>query len=140
MALLIDTNVISEMMRQPPERAVQRWLDLQIETSTWITSVNILEVRAGILLLPVGKRRQLLGEAFDLFLSETIAGRILPFDLAAAESSAIFTSERIRRGFNKETRDTQIAGIVASRRATLATRNVRDFEDLDIRIVNPWEE
>ena len=76
--------------------------------------------------------------AFDRMLVELFVSRILPFDHEAAENSARIQADRIRRGINKETRDTQIAGIVMSRRATLATRNVRDFQDLDIPLVDPW--
>lgn len=80
----------------------------------------------------------MLEAAFAASIDTIFRGRILPFDLEAAEHAASILSRRLRAGINKETRATQIAGIVSSRRATLATRNVKDFEDLAIALTNPW--
>ena len=136
--IVLDSNVISALMQPHRNESVRIWLDRQPQAPLWTTSVNVLEVRGGLLLLPEGRRRVALMAAFDRVLAELLAERILPFDREAAEHSARIQADRIRRGINKETRDTQIAGIAMARRATLATRNVRDFQDLDIPLVDPW--
>jgi predicted nucleic acid-binding protein len=136
--IVLDSNVISALMQPHQNGGVCGWLDRQPRATLWTTSVSILKIRGGLLLLPEGRRKAALMAAFDRVLVELFIGRILPFDHEAAENSARIQADRIRRGINKETRDTQIAGIVMSRRATLATRNVRDFQDLDIPLVDPW--
>ena len=137
--IILDSNVISAMMQPHQNGKVGVWLDRQPQASLWTTSVSILEIKGGLLLLPEGRRRAGLMAAFDQALAELFVNRILPFDREAAEQSARIQADRIRRGINKETRDTQIAGIAMSRRATLATRNARDFQDLGIPLVDPWE-
>jgi len=136
--IILDSNVISELMRPSPELKVRIWLDHIPHLELWTTTINLLELRGGILMLPEGRRRSAMSESLDRVLSIFMESRILPFDLEAAEQSAVLASERFRRGINKETRDTQIAGIAISRNATLATRNVRDFADLDLKLVDPW--
>ena len=131
--IVLDSNVASALMQPHQNESVRIWLDGQPLATLWTTSVSILEIRGGLLLLPEGRRRSALMAAFDQVLVELFAERILSFDHEAAEHSARIQADRIRRGINKETRDTQIAGIVMARRATLATRNVRDFQ-----LVDPW--
>lgn len=135
--IVLDTNVISALMRPHRSAELRDWLDRQPFESIWTTTISVYEILAGIEMLPVGKRRRMLEEAFEASVA-LLAGRILPFDLNAAEHAAAILSSRLLRGVNKETRDTQIAGIVMSRAATLATRNVKDFQDLDIVLVDPW--
>jgi predicted nucleic acid-binding protein len=136
--IVLDTNVISALMR--PHRSVEilHWMDRQAAESLWTTTVSVYEIRAGIGLIPEGRRRRMLEEAFSIGIGRLLGRRILPFDLDAAEHAAVILARRLQGGINKETRDTQIAGIVMSRRATLATRNVKDFDDLDIGLVDPW--
>ena len=136
--IVLDTNVISALMR--PHRSVEiwNWLDRQRADALWTTTISIYEIRAGIGLLPEGRRRRMLEDAFAVSMESVLGGRILPFDLEAAEHAAAILARRLQSGINKETRDTQIAGIVAARNAVLATRNVRDFDDLDIGLVDPW--
>ena len=136
--IVLDTNVISALMRPHRSMEIRGWLDMQPAEALWTTTVTVYEIRAGIGMLPDGRRRRMLEEAFATSLDRMLDGRILPFDLEAAEHAAAILSRRLRAGINKETRDTQIAGIVASRRATLATRNLRDCGDLDIPLVDPW--
>jgi predicted nucleic acid-binding protein len=136
--MVLDTNVISALMLPHMNEKVVAWLDRQT-TDIWTTSVSILETRSGILMLPTGKRRQAMTDAFEELIGSTLRTRILPFDLASAEAAAFISANRIAIGINKETLDTQIAGIVVARGATLATRNVKDFEDLDIPLINPWQ-
>ncbi|HEY6457722.1 MAG TPA: type II toxin-antitoxin system VapC family toxin [Steroidobacteraceae bacterium] len=135
----MDTNVLSALMREVPERPVVDWLDRQAAESIWITSITLFEARLGLALLPKGKRRQALESAFDKLLVEDVEGRILDFDQPAAEAAAKLAAGRQRGGQTIDMRDMQIAGIVIARRAELATRNVRHFSDLNVDVVNPWD-
>lgn len=126
-------------MRAVPEPLVIAWLDKQPAESIWITTITLFEARLGLALLPEGRRREALETSFQEFLAEDLDGRILDFDSTAAERAAALAADRQQRGQPVDMRDTQIAGIVLSRRATLATRNVRHFSDLSTEVVNPWE-
>lgn len=137
--IILDTNVLSALMRAVPEPLVIAWLDKQPAESIWITTITLFEARLGLALLPEGRRREALETSFQEFLAEDLDGRILDFDSTAAERAAALAADRQRRGQPVDMRDTQIAGIVLSRRATLATRNVRHFSDLSTEVVNPWE-
>lgn len=136
--IILDTDVISAIMRPELNPLPIAWLDKIPRNEVWTTAVNILESCSGLLLLPVGKCRSDLMERLDFVLKKVFFGRVLPFDQSAAERSAVISSTRIGMGTNKDTRDTQIAGIVMANRATLATRNTKDFADLDIPLVDPW--
>jgi predicted nucleic acid-binding protein len=137
--IVIDTNVLSALMRQMPELPVVEWLDRQAAESVWITSITLFEARFGLALLPKGRRRRTLEAAFDKLMVEDLEGRVLDFDRPAAEAAAMLAAERQRDGQSIDMRDTQIAGIVLARRAKLATRNVRHFSDLNVEVINPWE-
>jgi predicted nucleic acid-binding protein len=137
--IVIDTNVLSALMREVPEPPVIEWLDRQAAESIWITSITLFEARLGLALLPKGKRRQTLESAFNKLLIEDLEGRILDFDQPAAEAAAQLAAGRQRAGQTIDMRDTQIAGIVIARRAKLATRNVRHFSDLNVDVINPWD-
>lgn len=100
----------------------------------------MLEVGFGIAVMPVGTRRRQLDEAFKRAVGETIGGRVLPFDTAAAEETARLMAGRRQRGQGGELRDAMIAGIATAHRATLATRNARHFADLPVPVINPWAE
>ncbi len=136
--IILDTNVLSAVMRQIPEPQVVAWLDRQPRSSLWTTSVTILEIQFGLLTLPVGRRRTGLLRAFEALLEEKIERRVAAFDLAAARAAGELMALRARKGRPVELRDTMIAGIATSCRATLATRNTGHFEDLPIPVVNPW--
>jgi hypothetical protein len=136
--ILLDTNVISALMRREPDPAVVGWLDGLPAESVWVTSITVFEVRFGLDLLASGRRRRQLEEAFAKALEEDFENRVLSFDRAAAEAAAEIAARERRAGRTIEIRDVQIAGIAAARRATLATRNVRHFEGLGIVLVNPW--
>ena len=137
--IVIDTNVLSALMREVPERPVVDWLDRQAAESIWITSITLFEARLGLALLPKGRRRKALETAFDKLLVEDLEGRVLDFDQPAAEAAAQLAAGRQRAGHSIDMRDTQIAGIVIARRAQLSTRNVRHFSDLDVDVINPWD-
>jgi len=138
--ILLDTNVLSELMRDVPAFAVVRWLDRQPRDSVWTTAINVFESRSGLLGMPDGKRRTLLIRIFDHILFETIRGRVANFDQAAAEQAAGLEVAALKAGRPRESRDTMIAGIVLANHATLATRNVKHFEHIAKWVVNPWEE
>jgi predicted nucleic acid-binding protein len=136
--IVLDTNVISAVMLRVPDPAVVDWLDRQPAESVWTTAITVFEVRFGIESLPSSRRRRQLDQAFTRALEEDFDGRVLPFDEAAAREAATRAAARRSAGHPVEFRDVEIAGIVAARRATLATRNVRHFRDLSIEIVSPW--
>ena len=109
-------------MRATPDAAVIEWLDRQPVESVWITSITLFETRFGLALLRSGRRRQALESAFDHLLKEDLENRVLDFDSAAATAAASLAAARQKSGRRVDMRDTQIAGIALSRRATLATR------------------
>ncbi len=136
--IVLDTNVLSALMRTEPEAKVVAWLDRQPTESIWITSVTLFETRLGLALLPSGRRRRALESAFSRLLDEDLENRVLDFDAAAATESASLAAARQKIGRPVDVRDTLIAGIVLARRATLATRNRRHFADLKVPVVDPW--
>ncbi len=136
--IILDTNVLSALMRNDPEEMVIGWLDRQASESIWITSITEFESRYGLALLPDGKRRKALESAFERLLKEDLDGRVLPFDSAAAAQAAMLAAKRQQAGEPVDMRDTQIAGIALARRATIATRNTRHFSGLKVDVVNPW--
>jgi predicted nucleic acid-binding protein len=135
--IILDTNVLSALMRQVPDIHVVTWLDQQPRTSIWTTSVTILEVRFRLQIMATGKRRLLLLQAFETVLDK-MGHRIASFDAAAAIQAADLMAARQRKGRPGDLRDTMIAGIVLARHATLATRNTSHFEDLSVPVVTPW--
>jgi len=136
--IILDTNVLSAMMRPRPDEQVIAWLDKQARSSMWITSVTIFEIQFGLQILPVGRRRSLLTRTFEAVLRDDIAARVAAFDTSAAECCAELMASRHKKGHPVELRDTMIAGIVLARHASLATRNVPHFEDLSVSVINPW--
>jgi len=136
--ILLDTNVVSALMRQDPEPVVVSWLDDQPAESIWTTSITVFEVRTGLELLKPGRRRQQLERAFDELLAEDFEGRVQPFDQAAALAAGSIAAKRQSVGQTLEIRDIQIAGIATARKAILATRNLRHFDGLGIDLVDPW--
>jgi predicted nucleic acid-binding protein len=136
--IILDTNVLSALMRTAPDAPVVAWLDRQPADDIWITSISVFETRLGVLLLPQGRRRRALDAAFTRLLEDDLENRVLEFDAAAASSAAALAAARHRAGRPVDLRDTQIAGIALARHATLATRNTRHFADLKVPLVNPW--
>ncbi len=136
--IVLDTNVISALMRQEVDPVVVEWLDRQPSDSAWTTAVSVFEIQFGLELLTPGRRRRRLEDAFARALVEDFEGRILPFEQQAAREAALIAARQRRAGRPVEIRDAQIAGIVAARRATLATRNARHFANLGIVLVDPW--
>ena len=137
--IIIDTNVLSALMRSEPDAAVVAWLDGQPAESIWLTSVSLFECRFGLALMPRGKRRRALEASFEALLEEDLQNRVLAFDADAALHAAALAAERQRVGRPVDIRDTQIAGIAIARRATLATRNLRHYDDLPTPVLSPWD-
>ncbi|HET8798030.1 MAG TPA: PIN domain-containing protein [Thermoanaerobaculia bacterium] len=136
--ILLDTNVVSALMQRDADPSVIDWLDAQPPESIWTTSITVFEVRFGIEILALGRRRRLLEESFQAMLEEDLEGRIVAFDETAAQAAGRIAAERRRLGRPVEIRDLQIAGIAAARRAAIATRNVRHFEGLGLALIDPW--
>jgi predicted nucleic acid-binding protein len=138
--IILDTNVLSALMRKVPETPVVAWLDRQAAESVWITSITLFEACLGLALLPKGRRQRTLESAFAHLLKEDFENRVLDFDSVAATEAAALAAARQKAGRPIDMRDTQIAGIALARRATLATRNVRHFGDLRVPVIDPWEQ
>jgi hypothetical protein len=136
--ILLDTNVISALMRRDPDPVVVRWLDGQPAESIWTTSITVFEVRTGLHLMRPGRRRGELQRAFDALLTDDLDRRVQSFDTAAATAAGEIAAERQNTGRTLEIRDVQIAGIAVARRAQLATRNTRHFTDLGVTLIDPW--
>lgn len=136
--MILDTNVLSAFAAITPDPTILSWLNRQDPESVWITAVTVYEACFGIALLPDGRKREALSTALHDAVNERLSGRVLPFDTPAAETAGRLAAERRKTGRPIDIRDTQIAGIVLSRKARLATRNHRHFDDLDIEIINPW--
>jgi len=136
--VILDTNVVSELMDSEPDPSVIQWLDRQSWTSLWTTSITILEIRHGLNIMASGRRRAQREAAFARLIEENFERRVLQFDNAAAEETAVLMGARHRTGRMGDLRDNMIAGIALAQRGTLATRNVRHFDDLAVSVVNPW--
>ncbi|MBX7435154.1 type II toxin-antitoxin system VapC family toxin [Mycobacterium sp. Y57] len=137
--ILLDTNVLSALMRERPDPVVIEWLDNQPVESIWTTSVTVFEIRTGIELLVPSRSRKQLDRAFTQLLDEDLDGRVQSFDRTAAVAAGTIAASRQQAGHMVEVRDVQIAGIAVSRRAALATRSTRQFAGTGAEIVNPWK-
>jgi toxin FitB len=135
--IILDTNVLSAAMTSEP--VVLTWLDHQSPLSVWTTTITIFEIRSGLMAMTTGRRRAERELAFRNIIEKDLESRVLPFDRAAAEEAAKLIADRRRIGRPGDSRDTMIAGIALAQRATLATRNLRHFADLDVAVVNPWQ-
>jgi predicted nucleic acid-binding protein len=136
--IVLDTNVISEMMRSRPDEAVVRWYRSLSLRALFTTSINCAEVLVGIETMAIGRKRaELANEARAMFNTE-FEGRVLSFDQHAAEHYAEIVAHRRRRGRPIDALDAQIAAIARANAMGVATRNVTDFEECGINIVNPW--
>ena len=136
--ILLDTNVISALMRREADAGVVTWLDAQPPESIWTTAVTVFEIKFGLEIMVSGRRRRQLEDAFEAMLEEDFEGRVIPFDEVAARAAARLAAERRRGGRPVEIRDVQIAGIAVARKATIATRNLRHFEGLGPALIDPW--
>jgi predicted nucleic acid-binding protein len=136
--IIVDTNVVSELLRPKPNPRVEQWLSAQDGLTIYLTSVSEAELRYGLAIMGNGKRRAALVDAVDRILREDFAGRILPFDSDAALSYAIIAAARRTAGRPIAQADCQIAAIARARGAVVATRNTPDFEGCGGDQINPW--
>ena len=136
--IVLDTNVVSEMMRPAPDSSVLNWLNTQVAEELWLNSVVVSELLFGITRLPAGARKRQLADTFAAMLEQDFAGRILPFDLEAAVIYAELAAGCEAKGRPVEMADAQIAAICLAQGAKLATRNLKHFEGLGLGLVNPW--
>jgi predicted nucleic acid-binding protein len=138
--LVLDTNVVSELMRQQPEPRVLDWIAGQPLETMAITAVTVMEVRYGLHCLPGGRRRSALETRFRQFLDRGFAGRILAFDTHTATSSAEIRAACRRLGRAISPEDTMIAGIAKYHGATVVTRDRGGFSGYGVPVVDPWEQ
>lgn len=137
--ILLDTNVLSELMRPEPHSLVLAWADQQEPESVGLTAMNEAEILHGLARLPEGRRRQSLQERWGQLVPVLFAGRVFSFDRAAAHWYADLLNHRQRLGQPISTADAVIAAIALSIGATLATRNTADFEGVGLSLINPWD-
>lgn len=136
--IVLDTNVVSELMRPEPGRQVSACVQRFPSDRLYITAVTEAEIRLGTALLPLGKRRRALEQRVDMVLMQEFAGRKLPFDSNAAEEYGSIVAHRRAAGRPIHILDAQIAAIARAHSATLLTRNVRDFDGCAVELLNPW--
>ena len=138
--ILLDTNVLSELMRPNPSDVVVAWVDALPDEDVWISAITVGEIRLGLALLPEGRRRQTLTGLVEEMFQEDFFEKCLPFDYQAAEVYAQIVSSRSRQGRPITVEDAQIAAIALSADLELATRNIKDFLGIEaLKLVNPWE-
>ncbi len=135
---LLDTNVVSELLRPSPDPMVESWVADRLAAELHFSAVGEAELRYGVAILPAGRRREALALAIEAILREDFEERVLPFDSAAAREYAHIAASRRAAGRPIAPTDCQIASIARSRGMAVATRNVRDFEDIDIEVLDPW--
>jgi predicted nucleic acid-binding protein len=137
--IILDTDVLSEMMRAEPDSTVAAWFSARPASSLFTTTVTQAEILYGLGLLPSGKRRAGLEAAVREMFATDFAGRVLPFDQPAAQAYAEIALARRRAGRPITQFDAQIAAIARSRDAGVATRNVTDFDGCGIGVIDPWQ-
>ena len=137
--IVLDTNVVSEMMRPTPNPSVLNWLNAQVAEELWLNSIVVSELLFGIARLPGGARKRQLANTFAAMLEQDFAGRILSFDLEPAVIYAELAAGCEAKGRPVEIADAQIAAICLAQGAQLATRNLKHFDGLGLLLLNPWD-
>jgi len=135
---LLDTNIVSELLRPSPDPAVETWIGDRRATDLYFSAIGEAELRYGVAVLPAGRRRTALASAIEAILREDFSDRVLPFDREAARDYADIAAMRRAAGRTVPPTDCQIAAIARSRGMAVATRNVRDFENIGIEVIDPW--
>lgn len=138
--IILDTNVVSELLRPAPEPKVETWLAAQDGSRVYLTTISEAELRYGVATMAEGRRRDELSAALNAILREDLEKRILPFDSAAAEAYATIAADRRAAGRPISQFDCQIAAIGRAQGAAVATRNAMDFEGCGIKVIDPWTE
>jgi len=137
--ILLDTNVISETQRQEPNARVIDWLDAQALETLYLSTITVAELRAGIALMPVGKRRAGLDENLEKRLLPMFANRVLSFDMASTKAYADVLAKSRAAGLAVETADAFIGAIALTNGFIVATRDTSPFEAAGLTILNPWD-
>lgn len=137
--ILLDTNVISEPQRPAPNTHVLDWLDAQALETLYLSTITVAELRAGIALIPTGKRRDSLHENLEKRLLPMFANRVLPFDMACTKAYAELLAKSRAIGVAIETADAFIAAVALANSFTVATRDTSPFEAAGVNVINPWE-
>ncbi len=138
--IILDTNIVSEIMKSAPSRTVLDWLNAQDTASLYVTTITLAEISYGLRLLPDGQRRRLLVERFEQFIARAFDQRILSFDEAAACAYGDIMGHRKELGRPISVTDGQIAAIARVNGFGIATRNTRDFDDSQIMLTNPFRQ
>jgi predicted nucleic acid-binding protein len=136
--ILLDINVMSEPLRQAPEQRVIDWIDAQAMETLFLSAITVAELRAGVALLPAGKRRAGLQENLEKRVLPLFAGRVLPFDLACTHAYATLMAKARSAGLAVATADGYIAAIAAANGFAVATRDTSPFETAGVTVINPW--
>lgn len=137
--IVLDTNVLSETLKPLPNAAVVAWMAAQPRSTLFTTTVVEAEILYGVAVLADGARKTQLQAALKAIFTEDLSGQVIPFDRDCAEAYAAIAANRKNLGQPISQFDAMIAAATASRGATLATRNLRDFADCGIPLINPWE-
>ena len=136
--ILLDTNVVSEPLRQAPEARVVEWIDAQMLETLYLSAITVAELRAGVALLPTGKRRSGLHESLEKRVLPLFTGRVLPFDQGCTQAYAKLMTRARKTGLAIAAADGYIAAIAATHGFTVATRDNRPFEAAGASVINPW--
>lgn len=137
--ILLDTNVISETQRQAPNAHVLNWIDAQALETLYLSAITVAELRAGIALMPPGKRRDRLHNSLEKHLLPMFTNRVLSFDLACTKTYADLLAKARATGLAIETADAFIAAIALANGFIVATRDTSPFEASGLTVINPWE-
>ena len=136
--ILLDTNVVSELMRTSPDPAVEAWSASHPAANLFFSTVGEAELRYGAAILPTGRRRDTLFSDIEAMLQDAFGDRVLPFDSNAARHYGDIAATRRSAGRPVAPTDCQIAAIARSRQLAVATRNVPDFANMGIELIDPW--
>ncbi len=138
--IILDTNIISELLRPVPEPRIEAWLAAQDGAGIYLTAITEAELRYGVAIMADGKRRDALAKAIDGLLRDDFRARILPFDSPAAEAYAVIAAARRAADRPISQLDCQLAAIGRTQGAAIATRNAKDFEGCGIKVIDPWND
>lgn len=137
--ILLDTNVVSEPLRTAPDARVVEWIDAQPLETLFLSAITVAELRAGVALLPAGKRRTALNKSLETRVLPLFAGRVLPFDLASTQAYAALIAKARTAGLAIASADGYIAAIAAANGLAVATRDARPFKAAGAAVIDPWK-
>ena len=137
--ILLDTNLVSEPLRPVPDARVVAWIDAQALETLFLSAITVAELRAGVALLPAGKRRAGLQESLETRVLPLFAGRVLPFDLGCTQAYAELTDRARASGLPIASADGYIAAIAAANGLAVATRDIGPFKAAGAAVINPWQ-